>query len=125
MPANSTLSSAEQVEEQLQKTQEPVSNTSPETAKTPNVAFEQSRTQQPTGPANFNVNSTPIGLASDRDLDRWRFGGESPQGNGLEDFNFASNMPLNMNNMDPSFTWEMIGLGLEEPLPPQETIDEL
>ena len=27
--------------------------------------------------------------------------------------------------MDPTFTWEMIGLGLDEPLPPQETIDEL
>jgi hypothetical protein len=26
---------------------------------------------------------------------------------------------------DNTFTWEMIGLGLEEPLPPQETIDEL
>lgn len=26
---------------------------------------------------------------------------------------------------DSTFTWEMIGLGLEEPLPPQETIDEL
>jgi len=26
---------------------------------------------------------------------------------------------------DQTFTWEMIGLGLEEPLPPQDTIDEL
>jgi len=26
---------------------------------------------------------------------------------------------------DNTFTWEMIGLGLEEPLPPQDTIDEL
>lgn len=26
---------------------------------------------------------------------------------------------------DPTFTWEMIGLGLEEPLPQQDTIDEL
>jgi hypothetical protein len=58
-------------------------------------------------------------------MDRWRFNGESPQGNGLDEFNFASNMPISMNSMDPSFTWEMIGLGLEEPLPPQDTIDEL
>ncbi|KAI0025467.1 fungal-specific transcription factor [Xylariomycetidae sp. FL0641] len=58
-------------------------------------------------------------------MDRWHFNGESPQPSGLEDFNFNSNVPLNMNSMDPSFTWEMIGLGLEEPLPPQETIDEL
>lgn len=27
--------------------------------------------------------------------------------------------------LDPSFSWEMIGLGLEEPMPMQEAIDEL
>jgi hypothetical protein len=98
---------------------------SPETAKTPNVAFEQARNQQTTAPANFNVTNPSITIASDRDLDRWRYNGESPQGNGLDEFNFTSNMPMNMNSMDPSFTWEMIGLGLEEPLPPQDKIDEL
>lgn len=40
----------------------------------------------------------------------------------MEEFNFNSSMQMGMDN---SFTWEMIGLGLEEPLPPQETIDEL
>ncbi len=90
------------------------------------MAFEQSRNQQATASTSFNVaNPPPIAIAGDRDLDRWRFNGESPQGNGLDEFNFTSNMPINMNSMDPSFTWEMIGLGLEEPLPPQETIDEL
>lgn len=29
------------------------------------------------------------------------------------------------NNGDDDFTWEMIGLGLEEPLPPQDVMDEL
>ncbi|KAI0399481.1 fungal-specific transcription factor [Xylaria palmicola] len=112
--------------EELLKTQEPSISTSPETTKTPNVAFEQTRTQQATAPAAFNVANPSIAIASDRDLERWRFNGESPQGNGLDEFNtFASSMPITMNNMDPSFTWEMIGLGLEEPLPPQETIDEL
>jgi hypothetical protein len=49
----------------------------------------------------------------------------------MEEFNFAAapvNMPIgmeNMANLPNNFTWEMIGLGLEEPLPPQETIDEL
>jgi hypothetical protein len=114
----------EQVEELL-KTQEPSSSTSPETTKTPNVAFEQTRSQQATAPASFNVANTSIPIAGDRDLDRWRFSGESPQGNGLDEFSFTSNIPMGMSNMDPSFTWEMIGLGLEEPLPPQETIDEL
>ena len=28
-------------------------------------------------------------------------------------------------NLDDNFSWEMIGLGLEEPLPQQEAIDEL
>lgn len=26
---------------------------------------------------------------------------------------------------DPAISWEMIGLGLEEPLPPQEAVNEL
>ncbi|KAJ8126677.1 hypothetical protein O1611_g6961 [Lasiodiplodia mahajangana] len=110
--------------EELLKTQEPTSSTSPETTKTPSAVFEQTRSQQATAPAAFNVAnpSMPIG---ERDLDRWRFNGESPQGNGLDEFNFTSNIPMGMSNMDPSFTWEMIGLGLEEPLPPQDTIDEL
>ena len=28
-------------------------------------------------------------------------------------------------NLDQSFSWEMIGLGLEEPMPTQEAVDEL
>ena len=28
-------------------------------------------------------------------------------------------------NLDESFSWEMIGLGLEEPMPTQEAVDEL
>ena len=58
-------------------------------------------------------------------MDRWHFNGESPQGGAIDDFNFTDNLGMGMNSMDNSFTWEMIGLGLEEPLPPQETIDEL
>ncbi|KAI8629098.1 fungal-specific transcription factor [Xylariaceae sp. FL1651] len=111
--------------EELLKTQEPSSSMSPETAKTPNIALEQTRNQQATAPASFSVTNPSIAIASDRDMDRWRFNGESPQGNGLDEFNFTANIPMTMNNMDPSFTWEMIGLGLEEPLPPQQTIDEL
>ncbi|KAI1206436.1 uncharacterized protein F4807DRAFT_439078 [Annulohypoxylon truncatum] len=117
-----------QVETLLNKTQEPPSfNVSPDTAKTPsNVTFEQSRTQQAPPTPNFNVTNPSIGIANDRDMDRWRFNGESPQASGgLDDFNFNGNMSMNMGGMDNSFTWEMIGLGLEEPLPPQETIDEL
>lgn len=101
--------------------------------KTPTAAFEQNRGQRPATTPNFNVNNASIGIAADRDMDRWQFNEESPQaGSGLDEFNFGGNMSINMNsnmnnigNMDNSFTWEMIGLGLEEPLPPQDTIDEL
>ena len=46
-------------------------------------------------------------------------------GGGIGEFTFPSSMPMEMPHMSSNFTWEMIGLGLEEPLPPQETIDEL
>jgi hypothetical protein len=78
-----------------------------------------------TAAPNFSVNNPSIGIANDRDIDRWRFSGESPQPAAIDDFNFNSNMSMGMNNVGSNFTWEMIGLGLEEPLPPQETIDEL
>lgn len=57
-------------------------------------------------------------------MDRWNFNGDkSPQPQpqpAADTFDF-SGLPIQNNN----FTWEMIGLGLEEPLPPQESIDEL
>lgn len=76
-------------------------------------------------------------------MDQWRPNTESPQNNssndfnattataaantadgGMDDFSFNGNISMGI-NVDNSFTWEMIGLGLEEPLPPQDTIDEL
>lgn len=39
--------------------------------------------------------------------------------------NNCLNVDMNAGVGGGDFTWEMIGLGLEEPLPPQETIDEL
>ena len=81
------------------------------------------------GAANFNITNPSIAIASDRDMDRWRFNPESPQAPAIDDFNFPPNIQTNismsMSNVDANFTWEMIGLGLDEPLPPQETIDEL
>jgi len=43
----------------------------------------------------------------------------------MEDFAFDPNLNMNLNGMGGDFSWEMIGLGLEEPLPPQDTIDQL
>lgn len=82
------------------------------------------RIYPPVTSANLNIGNPAIAIASDNDMDRWHFNGDSPQPAAGDDFNFNTAMPMGM-NLDPSFTWEMIGLGLEEPLPPQETIDEL
>ncbi|SPQ18990.1 ab5cb6e1-dc4a-4ab5-8fb7-b368c540dc5c [Thermothielavioides terrestris] len=85
---------------------------------------KQPLNQRAAATANFNVTDPSIGIASSRDMDRWRFNADSPHAP-LEDFNFNSGMGMGMGGVDNSFTWEMVGLGLEEPLPPQETIDEL
>ena len=44
--------------------------------------------------------------------------------------NFAASPPTNLVPdidlaIDENFSWEMIGLGLEEPLPTQDAVDEL
>lgn len=73
-------------------------------------------------PANLTVNDPSISLAAGADIDQWNFHADNspqpPQPAG-DTFDF------NAIPMQNSFTWEMIGLGLEEPLPPQESIDEL
>lgn len=80
--------------------------------------------QQSASATNLGVANQNLGISGDGD--RWRFNGESPQPGTLDDFNFnTANMGMPMNNVGGNFTWEMIGLGLDEPLPPQETIDEL
>lgn len=74
-------------------------------------------------PAAMPMPNPNIGMNGE---ERWQFNnGESPQAAPLDDFGFNANMGMPVNNMPGNFTWEMIGLGLEEPLPPQETIDEL
>lgn len=75
--------------------------------------------------ADFGVTNPTIGIVDSAGAERWGFNGESPQQPPLGDMNFAGDMNMGMGIDDNTFTWEMIGLGLEEPLPPQETIDEL
>lgn len=100
-------------------------NSGKDTDKSPSNSLDTHNPPPVTTTAGFNVTNPSIAIASDRDTDRWQFHVDSPSAVAMEDFNFNSNIPMNLNNIDPSFTWEMIGLGLEEPLPPQETIDEL
>jgi hypothetical protein len=73
---------------------------------------------------DFNVANPSIGIVDGVNTERWGFNGESPQPP-LNDLGFTADMNMGMGIDDNTFTWEMIGLGLEEPLPPQETIDEL
>ena len=102
--------------------------TSPDTSKSLPISVDgptkQPQNQRAAATANFTVTDPSIGIASSRDMDRWHFNGDSPNGV-IDDFNFNSSIGMDMGNVDSTFTWEMIGLGLEEPLPPQETIDEL
>lgn len=112
--------------ETLLKTQDPVVTTSADASK--GIAVPASNgaktSEKAAASANFNITDPSIGIASSRDMDRWHFSGDtSPQPANMDNFDFNSTM--NMNNVGNNFTWEMIGLGLDEPLPPQETIDEL
>ncbi|KAK1757602.1 transcriptional activator protein acu-15 [Echria macrotheca] len=113
--------------ETLLKTQDGTA-TSPDGSRAIPTSADKATTQPPNqraaATANFTVTDPSIGIASSRDMDRWHFNAESPNG-AMEDFNFNSNIGMDLGNVDGNFTWEMIGLGLEEPLPPQETIDEL
>jgi len=38
---------------------------------------------------------------------------------------FLTNGPVNVNAGEDDFRWEVIGLGLDEPLPPQDVINDL
>lgn len=54
--------------------------------------------------------------------DQWQFNvAQDPMTN----LSFGATMDLRLGMDDSIFCWEMIGLGLEEPLPAQEAIDEL
>jgi hypothetical protein len=119
------LPSPEQVETLL-KTQEPAA-ANPEVSSTSFVSGQGTSSGpglRPSNNADFNISNPSIGITNDGDRERWRYTGESPQP-AMDDLSFATNMNMGMGIDDSTFTWEMIGLGLEEPLPPQDTIDEL
>lgn len=79
-----------------------------------------------TTPLTTANNCGANGLPTLRD-DGWGFdaGGSPDHGAGLEGGNFVANTGFLNDGTGGDFTWEMLGLGLEEPLPPQETIVEL
>jgi hypothetical protein len=64
------------------------------------------------------------GVLSGLNTESWSYNKESPQ-QPIDDLTFTTDMPMGIGLDGSTITWEMIGLGLEEPLPPQDTIDEL
>lgn len=122
-----TCQPLEQVETLL-KNQEPpaasktVANDSPQITISPHPENNENNenTSLPQ-PSMVEVNVADAFSANKGDLDRWNLTADnSPRPPAPPDsFDFSA-IPIPNN-----FTWEMIGLGLEEPLPPQESIDEL
>ncbi|KAL2259600.1 hypothetical protein VTK26DRAFT_6660 [Humicola hyalothermophila] len=109
--------------ETLLKNQE-LSSSSPDLGKGISLPGDGPAKQTLNPHPNGGVTNPSIGMANRHDMDRWQDSSNSP----IEDFNFNSNMGIGMSigGVDSSnFTWEMIGLGLKEPLPHQDTIDEL
>lgn len=116
----------EQVETLL-KTQDPVTTTS-DTAPTSFVSSLDSANEiglQNISAADFGVQNPSIGLVNGVNDEQWHLP-EEPSQQPMEGLGFSGgDLSMNMGLDMSTFTWEMIGLGLEEPLPPQETIDEL
>ncbi|KAF3764776.1 hypothetical protein M406DRAFT_258289 [Cryphonectria parasitica EP155] len=113
--------------ETLLKTQEPPAATASKTASsnTPPISSRTEPKISSTTPPvpSLNVPDPPINAGGGRERDCWDFTGDNsprPQQQQLAPDTFD----FNSINMQNNFTWEMIGLGLEEPLPPQESIDE-
>ncbi|KAL8328701.1 hypothetical protein RB597_004457 [Gaeumannomyces tritici] len=116
--------------ETLLKTQDHSPVSASETAPKSAAAMGTATRSDPTSAAArgaFGLVDPSISAASKcRDVDGWQFTPDSPQQPAaIDDFGFNSSIGMNMADVGNTFTWEMIGLGLEEPLPPQETIDEL
>lgn len=115
----------EQVETLL-KTQDPAATT-PELPQTNFVNGQRnvSGVSLPTVTAgDFHISNPALNIGTGVDADRWGFNGESPSAP-MDNMAFTADLNMGMGIDDSNFTWEMIGLGLEEPLPPQDTIDEL
>ncbi|KAG9238615.1 fungal-specific transcription factor domain-containing protein [Amylocarpus encephaloides] len=111
--------------ETLLKTQDPVpppKEATPSSFSSNNVSGVTPRSLPAT---DFGVSNASIGAVNGVNADRWGFNGESPVQPPMDDLTFTADMNMGMPIDGGTFTWEMIGLGLEEPLPPQETIDEL
>ena len=105
------------------------------TQDSPVTAPEGVSTSFATAPSNVNLaglqsivtsefQHSTSGVLNGLHTEAWRFNKDSPQ-QPMDDLAFTTDMTMGMGLDDSTITWEMIGLGLEEPLPPQDTIDDL
>lgn len=121
-----TMSSYIEQVETLLKTQDPVA-TSPDIQAT-SFTREQGDVNagglRPVPAGDFNVIDPSLANVNGSSAERWAFSGNSPQPP-MDTLGFNGDLNMGMGIDDHTFTWEMIGLGLEEPLPLQETIDDL
>lgn len=115
----------EQVETLL-KTQDPPATAleATPTSFTSNQSNVSGAGLRPIVATEFGVSSSSIGIVGGVNDERWRYNEDSPQ-QPIDDLGFTADISMGMGLDDSTFTWEMIGLGLEEPLPPQESIDDL
>jgi hypothetical protein len=120
------MRTVEQVETLL-KSQDPVEQQSKPTTETLQPSYTATSNTASTLGAHGGGSSTqslPQGMVAS-------MGGiapesTTPQDFGTDNFSFGdTNMMNDASTNSESFPWEMIGLGLEEPLPPQDTIDDL
>ncbi|TVY19646.1 Citrinin biosynthesis transcriptional activator ctnR [Lachnellula arida] len=117
------------LEERLKQVETLLKTQDPAVPDTPQPTFPQANVSgvapRSIPAADFGVSNSSIGIAEGVNAERWGFNGDSPAQLSMDNMNFTADMNMGMGIDDNTFTWEMIGLGLEEPLPPQETIDEL
>ncbi|KAF7884353.1 uncharacterized protein EAF02_004689 [Botrytis sinoallii] len=108
------------LEERLKQVENMLKSQEPTTATTSPSTSNASGTGLRTAPTpDLNVPSPNIGV----DGERWRYNNDDQPT--LNDMGFSATIGMGMGLDDFPSTWEMIGLGIEEPLPLQEVIDEL
>lgn len=113
----------EQVETLLKTQDSPVTATENTTAAFPNTQNNH-RAPELQAIGNSEFQPVPNSVLNGLHTEAWRFNKNSPQ-QPMDDLTFTTDMNMGIGLDDSTITWEMIGLGLEEPLPPQDTIDDL
>ena len=76
-------------------------------------------------PPNDMIDFMPQSSAIQEPMDRYPETSSNGNQNNDKISPAASSVPELASGIEPAASWDMIGLGLEEPLPTQQAIDEL